>query len=134
MIVGALFLLAWKIPYETGKNGSLDAWKPARLALIGFFVAIAFFLLFGAGPYIVSQPPILMLLGIALLSIIFSFLKRYKWNGRTLYHKFALAAGALGFFITITPLQELDKTRQHTRNANRRNCSPNIADSPKEEA
>ena len=111
VIVGALFLLAWKIPYEAGKNGRLDTWKPSRLALMGFLVATAFFLLFGAGPYIVRHPPILMLLGIALISIIFRFLKRYNWSRRTLYHKFALAAGALGFFIAIKPLQELDKSR-----------------------
>jgi hypothetical protein len=111
VLVGALFLLAWKIPHETGKNGSLEPWKPSRLAFIGFIITLAFFLLFGVGPEIVSEPTILMLLAIALVFTTFSFLKRYEWNGRTLYHKFALAAGALGFFIAITPLQELDVNR-----------------------
>ena len=52
-----------------------------------------------------------MLLGIALVFTIFGFLKRNEWNERTLYHKFAVAAGALGFFVTIAPLQELDRNR-----------------------
>lgn len=111
VFVGALFLLAWKIPYETGKNGSLEPWKPTRLALIGFVVTLAFFLLFGAGAEMIGEPLILMLMGVALVFLIFSFLKRCKWNGGTLYHKFSLAAGALGFLIAITPLQELDKSR-----------------------
>jgi hypothetical protein len=111
MLVLVLLLIAWKIPHRLGKNGSINPWKPSRLASIGFFITLLFFLLFGAGPHIVNQPTILMLLGMGLVFAIFHFLRRYDWSKRTLYHKFALAAGALGFFIAITPLQELDKNR-----------------------
>lgn len=111
VLVGALFLLAWKISNKTGKNGSLNPSKPSRLALFGFITTLVLFLLFGAGPNVISSPAVLMLLGIVLVFIVFSLLKRYEWDERRLYHKFALAAGALGFFITLTPLQELDKSR-----------------------
>jgi hypothetical protein len=110
-LVGILFLLAWKIPNKSGKNGSLKPLKPLKLAFIGFFVTLFFFLLFGAGPYIISQPFILMLFGIALVYTIFSFIKRYKWNKNTSIHKFALAGGALCFFIAIAALQEFDTSR-----------------------
>ena len=110
-IVVLLILLAWKIPSRTGKNGALKALKPSRLALIGFLTALTFFMLFMAGPYVISQPLILMILGVALLFTIFGFLKRYDWNEKTLYHKFTLAAGAVAFLIALAPLQELDKNR-----------------------
>ncbi len=111
VLVGALFLLAWRIPSKTGRNGSLSPWRPSRLVLFGFFATLALFLLFGAGPNIIGYPPVLMLLGIALIFMVFSLLKRYEWNERRLYHKFALAAGAVGFFIILTPLQEFDTSR-----------------------
>lgn len=111
VLVGALFLLAWKIPNKIGKNGSLNPWRPSRLALFGFITTLALFLLFGAGSNIIGHPPVLMLLGITLVFTVFSLLRRYEWNERRLYNKFALAAGALGFFIMLTPLQELDNSR-----------------------
>ncbi len=111
ILVGALFLLAWKLPSKTGKKGQVKPWASSRLTLFGFFVSLTFFLLFGAGPHIIAQPPLLMLLGIILVFTIFSVLKRYAWTERNLYHKFALTAGALGFFIILTPLQELDTSR-----------------------
>jgi FtsH-binding integral membrane protein len=111
VLVGALFVLARKTPHKTGKNGSLNPSKPLKLALLGFFTTLSLFLLFGAGPTVIGSPAVLMLLGIALVFAIFCLLKRYEWDERRLYHKFALAAGALGFFIAIAPLQELDKSR-----------------------
>jgi len=110
-IVAFLILLAWRVPANIGKNGSLQALMPRKLVLIGFLTALAFFLLFMAGPYLVSQPPILMILGMGLVFTIFCFLKRYNWNEETLYHKFTLVAGAVGFLIALTPLQEIDKSR-----------------------
>lgn len=63
------------------------------------------------GPYMIPHPLLLMILGLVLVYMVASFLRRYKWNDKTLYHKFALTAGALGFLIALTPLQELDSTR-----------------------
>ncbi len=111
LLVGALLLLAWKAPSRTGKNGSLNPSDPSRLALLGFVTTLALFMLFGAGPNLISSPAVLVLLGIALVFAIFSLLRRYRWDEGRLYHKFALATGALGFLITLTPLQELDKSR-----------------------
>jgi hypothetical protein len=111
VLTGALFLLAWKIPNRTGRNGHLNPSTPSRLVLCGFLTTLALFLLFGAGTAVISSPLVLMLLGAALVVAIFSLLRRYEWNERSLYHKFALAAGALGFFVALTPLQELDSSR-----------------------
>jgi peptidoglycan/LPS O-acetylase OafA/YrhL len=89
----------------------LRPWNPSRLAIVGFLFTLSLFLLFGAGPNIIGHPLVLMLLGIVFVLALFGFLKRYEWTERRLYHKFAFAAGALGFFITLTPLQQLDKSR-----------------------
>jgi len=103
--------LAWKVPSKMGKKGELQILKPSRLTLIGFLIALSLFSLFMAGPYIIPLPSVLMLLGVALVFTVSSFLKRYRWNERTLYHKFALTAGPIAFLILLTPLQELDKSR-----------------------
>jgi len=110
--LAAIFLifLAWKAPSKIGK-GESEILKPSRLALIGFLVALSLFLLFMAGPYVIPSPLVLMLLGAALVFTVSSFLKRYKWDEKTLYHKFALTAGAVTFLIFLTPLQELDRSR-----------------------
>jgi hypothetical protein len=82
-----------------------------KLVLIGFLTALTFFLFFGAGPYVVSEPLILLVLGVGLVFLMFGFLRRYGWNEKTLRHKFSLAVGAVGFLIALTPLQELDISR-----------------------
>ena len=53
-----------------------------------------------------------MLYGPLLILVMTRFLKRYDWkNQANLEHLFALASGALTFFILFAPLQEFDKTR-----------------------
>lgn len=106
-----LVVSARKVSIRTGKKGKLRPPKPSRLALAGFLTALSLFLLFWVGPHTVPEPIALMLLGVALVFTIGSFLKRYRWNEETLYHKFALTAGAVGFLIALTPLQEFDKSR-----------------------
>ncbi len=111
VIVVLLTFLAWKTPSGTGKNGRLKPWSPKQLLFLGFTSVMAFFLLFMVGPYIVSQPIVLMATGVVFVLAVFSFIKRFDWNEKTLYHKFSLVAGALAFLIMLTPLQELDKSR-----------------------
>ena len=106
-----LIFLAWKVPSRTGRKGNLQPLKPFRMALAGFLCASSLFLLFMAGPQIVPQALVLMLLGVVLVFAVAGFLKRYEWNERTLYHKFSLSGGALAFLIVLTPLQEFDKSR-----------------------
>ena len=106
-----LIFLAWKIPSKTGKKGEKQIIKPFKLALIGFLTALSLFLIFMAGPYIIPFPQVTMLLGVILIFMVASFLKRYKWDEKTLFHKFTLTAGAVTFLIVLTPLQELDKSR-----------------------
>ena len=94
-----------------GKRGSLEPPKPSRAVLAGLLIASSLFLLFMAGPYVIPEPLALMILGLGLVCVAAGFLKRYSWSEKTLYHKFALTAGALGFLIALTPLQEFDTTR-----------------------
>jgi hypothetical protein len=111
VIVVLLTFLAWKTPSVTGKNGRLKPWSPKRLLFLGFMSVMAFFLLFMVGPYIVSQPIVLIATGVVFVLAIFSLIRRFDWNEKTLYHKFSFIAGALAFLIMLTPLQELDKSR-----------------------
>ncbi len=109
--VAFLTLLALKIPGGTGGNGSLKVLAPRKLVVIGFLIASTLFLYFGAGPHFVPQPPILLFLAVGVTFAFFGFMKRYDWNEGTLYHKFALVAGAICFLIVLTPIQELDTNR-----------------------
>jgi len=110
-VVIFLSILAWKIPSNVGKGGSNQILTPRKIFAVGFLVALTFFLFFGAGPYIYNEPLILLIIGTGLVSFIFFFLRRYDWNEDTLYHKFALVAGSVVFLVSLTPFQELDKSR-----------------------
>jgi len=107
----ALIILAWKIPSKTGKKGSQQPLKPSRSAIAGFLSAASLFLLFMIGPYIIPHASALMILGLALVLANASVLRRYTWNDKTVYNKFALAAGAVAFLIALTPLQEFNGSR-----------------------
>lgn len=111
ILVIALTFTAWKIPSNTGKKGKIKPPSPSKLFLTGFLFTLGIFMLFMAGPFLISQPPALMVLGFLLVYAMAKFLKMYKWNKETLYHKFSLTAGALGFLIVLAPLQELDASR-----------------------
>jgi peptidoglycan/LPS O-acetylase OafA/YrhL len=108
--VAFLLILAWKIPSTAGK-GNLQSLNPIKWSIIGFAAALTLFLFFGAGPNIITEPITLIAFGAALVSLIFLFLSRYNWNKKTLYSKFSLVSGALGFLICLTPFQEFDKSR-----------------------
>ncbi len=106
-----LTLIAWKIPPSIGKKGKIEPPSPSKLALTGFLFALSIFLLFMAGPYLIPEPPALMILGLLLIYVMARFLRKYKWSKETQYHKFSLVAGMLSFLIVLAPLQELDASR-----------------------
>jgi phosphoglycerol transferase MdoB-like AlkP superfamily enzyme len=110
LITGVLLVLAWRIPSDMGK-GDRQALSPKKLFIVGFFIIVMLFLFFGTGPYIINEPLILMIIGLGLVIGVFLFSKQYDWNKDSLYHKFSLIAGALFFFIFLTPFQELDRNR-----------------------
>lgn len=110
-VVLALTFLAWKIPFKTGKSGRVRLWTPRKLFIVGLFTATTFFFLYMAGPYLISRPIILIIFGFGLVFAAFSLVKRFEWNGETLYHKFCLTAGAVAFLIVLTPIQEFDNSR-----------------------
>jgi len=110
-LVVVLILLARRVSPGTGKRGSLPPPKPSRIALAGFLAASTLFLFFMAGPYLISQPIVLMVLGAGMIFLAYASLKRYEWNESTLYRKFALTAGAVSFLIALASLQEFDTSR-----------------------
>jgi hypothetical protein len=111
LLVFALTLTAQRISNKAGKHGIKNPLSPLKTAFFGFIIALALFMFFGAGPSIIGQPGLLMLLGFGLVITFYSLLRRYSWGERTLYQKFSLAAGALGFLIFLTPIQEFDSSR-----------------------
>ena len=107
----SLIIIAWKIPPKTGKTGKQQPPNPTKLAIAGYMISAGLFTLFMAGPHIIPQPPLIIILGTILITATNKLLNQYKWSEKTLYQKYALTAGAIAFLITLTPIQELDKNR-----------------------
>lgn len=110
LLVILLVFLAWKLPLDREKRGSVQPPRPLYLWAVGLLGTLVFFLIFWALPSLLPPPPV-MLLGVLLVLGFAAFLKRYKWNEGSDLHRFALISGGLTFFILLAPLQELDKTR-----------------------
>jgi len=110
LVVAFLLVVAWKIPSNIGK-GKLPILNSKKAAVAGFVTGMGFFLFFGAGPNLIDDPLILLIVGAGLVYVEFSFLRKYNWNKNTLYQKFTLSAGALAFLIVLTPFQEFDSSR-----------------------
>jgi len=109
LLVMLLVSLAWKLPSDLGKHGSVQPPRPLYLWAVGLLGTLGFFLIFWALPFLLP-PSLVMLLGALLVLSFATFLKRYQWNESNDLHRFALISGALTFFILLAPLQELDKT------------------------
>ena len=109
-VVAFLLVVAWKIPSNLGK-GKLQVLASKKAAVAGFVTGMGFFLFFGTGPNLISDPLVLLIVGAGLVYLVFSFLRKYNWNKNSLYQKFALSAGALMFLIALTPFQEFDSSR-----------------------
>lgn len=107
----AFVISARKLPSSLGRRGTKPLTKPLRLGAASFLATTGLFLIFGAAPHFLPSPPAVMILGLLLAAGFLVFVKRYRWNAQSDYHRFALIAGALAFFILLAPLQELDTTR-----------------------
>jgi len=103
---------AHKLPNNWGQKGQKQLPRPYKLWIFASLASFAFFLGFWSMPSLIPLWPIAMLYGPLLTILTTKFLKRYNWN-HPIKHEylFALASGALTFFLVFAPLQELDKTR-----------------------
>jgi heme A synthase len=103
--------LARRLPPDWGTHGQKPLPKPAKLWLVTAAASFAFFLGFYSSSSLIPWP-LAILYGILLTTIIAKFITRYNWKQKpNNIHVFALCSGALTFFLTFAPLQELDKTR-----------------------
>ncbi len=112
LLAGALVWLAWRLPAQWGMPQEKAVPRPLLFALAGFGLTLAvFFVAWGlpalsapVGITLAALPAIVALAawGIPAMS------RGGAWGEP---HQLALAAGGLGFFILLAPLQELDKAR-----------------------
>ncbi len=113
IIAIGLCVLARCMPYPKPAPEKMRIVHPFWFGFTGFFATLGLFSLAWGLPN-VGIPPWLSLLfmaGLALAAgwVILKVLGNgISWPQR---HQFALAAGALGFFILLAPLHEMDKTR-----------------------
>lgn len=102
---------AYKLPkrWKTGRRRRLP--RVFVMWVIGAVATFIFFFGFYLIQVLIPFWQIGILFGPALVLFFGKLLAMYNWKEPNEKHKFALASGALTFFIVFAPLQELDKTR-----------------------
>jgi hypothetical protein len=113
-VTAALCVLAWRLPKGAPvvRRGSGKAAHPFWFLLIGFAGTFGWFFLVWVVPQ--TRVPAAATLGlmVLLVVVITGAVLRLSGGGRLPdQHRLALVSGALGFFILLAPLQELDKKR-----------------------
>jgi hypothetical protein len=110
-----LCVLAWQLPRHLFTSGGerRKAGHTFWFLLTGFLGTFALFFLAWIPPNTTIHAPVVVLLMAALVLVVGWIILRLSCNGKkwSVKHQLALAAGALGFFILMAPLQELDKNR-----------------------
>lgn len=107
--VVALIWLARKLPENLPVPLSSRVAPAGKFMLLGFTATLTFFLVFWGLPNMKLPPLATMGLGVLVLMISARYALLWSGNGHkwTDIHKWAIASGALGFFILLAPLQEL---------------------------
>lgn len=114
VIMVGLGVLAWQLPHPKVviNEESSRAARAFWFLPVGFVGTLALFFLVWVVPKSGIHPLLTMSLMTGLVILVGWLVLRMSgggaWTGR---HKLAIASGALGFFILLAPLQELDKTR-----------------------
>jgi hypothetical protein len=102
---------AYRLPADWGKGGKK---RLPRLPITWAIAAFATFVFFFVSYSLHALVPVWQI-GILFgpMPVIFyvKLLTRYNWHVPSEKYRFALASGALAFFIVFAPLQELDKNR-----------------------
>jgi hypothetical protein len=110
--VPALGLAAWNWPVRSARLQARRVPRPLHLAGIGLGSTLAFFVCCWALPSL-GVPVLTTALAVVVLVGLVAWRVgclsgRGTWTDE---HKLALAGGALGFFVLLAPLQQLDATR-----------------------
>jgi len=109
-----LCILAWRLPRRdfSPKPNPRDACRPRLLLVLGFAGPATLFVLVWLLPH-TGIHPAFVALAVALLAAVFTWAIPVLTTrpGCSDKHKLALIAGALAFFIVLSPLQEWDKAR-----------------------
>lgn len=111
-VTAGLCALAWRMPnpvFGEKKKAVRTFW----FLPVGFFGTVAFFALAWVVPHTGIHPLLTMVFQTGLVVLVGSGLLKMSgagtgWSAR---HQLALVSGALGFFILLAPLQEMDKNR-----------------------
>ncbi len=108
-VAAALILLARKLPKNLPIPLSMRVPSTQKFVLLGFVATLTFFLVFWGFPNTKLPPTVTMAMGA--LVVLFAARWALIWSGNghgwTDIHRWAIASGALGFFILLAPLQEL---------------------------
>lgn len=107
IVTAGIIWVARQLPRQFTWAMTNQPWKPIRIGLLGFFSIIGFFLCLWALPSL-GMPPVVTILILCAGSYLVLRLAWHAaggggWDDRG---RFALAAGALSFFILLAPLSE----------------------------
>jgi hypothetical protein len=111
LIMILLGYTASKLPSTWGLTGKKPLSRPFKMWAIGTAATFAFFWGFYLVHTLIPLWQVGIFFGPALVLLFWKLLTRYDWKKPNEKHRFALASGALTYFIVFAPLQELDKTR-----------------------
>ena len=113
-VTAGLCILAWRLPRRdlSPKPNSKDACRPRRLLVLGFAGTAMLFVLVWLLPH-TGIHPVAVILAVVLLAAVFTWAIPVLATrpGCADKHNLALIAGALTFFIVLSPLQEWDQAR-----------------------
>ncbi|NWG11120.1 hypothetical protein HXY33_05145 [Candidatus Bathyarchaeota archaeon] len=102
---------AFRLPKRWGIIGKKPLPRTFMMWAIGTVASFALLLGFYLIHALIPLWQIGILFGPTLVLLFWKLLTRYEWKKPNEKHRFALASGALTYFIVFAPLQELDKSR-----------------------
>jgi len=109
IIIALLVYIARRFPVLKAENRiNVSAWL---FWLIGFFMALTFFITFGALPHIIPFPLFTMIIGTLVIMGFAVLITKLSRRGINEMQSYGLASGALSFLIALAPIQEMDKSR-----------------------
>lgn len=109
IIVVLLFMLARTWPAGPSKGWILR--RASTYFFFGFVSMVTFYVIYGALPHILPWPLLVLAIAIVYVLIVRWFLKSSLIGSANASRDFWLVAGVLGFFIFLSPFQEIDKNR-----------------------